>query len=328
MAKRICPECGCEIPENSGKCPECGYAFEKPSENSANNLDSAKKKNNKRNLVIIVVAAALIVVLALSLGLGLGLGLRQNTDGWNDLVENNGLIYRAKDDGTCYLYGCTDKAAAAITIPSVVNGRTVTGIGDSAFNGCDKLTSITIPDSVTEIGYMAFWNCLKLESIEIPDSLTSIADFAFEKCSGLTSISYKRDIASWCKIEGLVTLLSCGSDERKLYIDGKEITGNFVIPDGVTSIGSFAFYGCKGLTSVEIPDGVTFIDKSAFGGCSNLTSVVISDSVEVIESYAFSGNGNLTIYCEAPAKPDGWSSNWASYGSTIVWDCSNTSANN
>ena len=66
------------------------------------------------------------------------------------------------------------------------------------------------------------------------------------------------------------------------------------IPDGVTSIGSEAFYGCSGLTSVTIPDGVTSIGYYAFEGCSGLTSVTIPDSVTDIRGRAFYGCSGLT----------------------------------
>ena len=66
------------------------------------------------------------------------------------------------------------------------------------------------------------------------------------------------------------------------------------IPNSVTSIGSSAFSGCSGLTSVTIPNSVTKIDQSAFSGCSSLTSVTIPNSVTSIGEDAFSGCSSLT----------------------------------
>ena len=66
------------------------------------------------------------------------------------------------------------------------------------------------------------------------------------------------------------------------------------IPDAVTSIGSYAFRDCSGLTSVTIPDGVTSIGNSAFSGCSSLTSVTIPDGVTTIGDFAFYGCTGLT----------------------------------
>ena len=67
-----------------------------------------------------------------------------------------------------------------------------------------------------------------------------------------------------------------------------------IIPNSVTSIGSFAFASCKGLTSVTIPNSVTVIDEWAFGGCTGLTSVTIPNSVTSIGADAFHGCTALT----------------------------------
>jgi len=76
------------------------------------------------------------------------------------------------------------------------------------------------------------------------------------------------------------------------FVRGSKIT-EITIPNSVTSIGNYAFYGCSGLTSVTMPNSVTSIGNSAFYGCSGLTSVTIPNSVTSIGYSAFKGCSGL-----------------------------------
>ena len=131
----------------------------------------------------------------------------------------------------------------------------VTSIGSSAFRGCWRLSSISIPEGVNKIDAGAFVGCESLAEINIPDSVTYIGANAFQSCRGLISID---------------------------------------IPDGIAGIESYTFDGCISLTGVNIPTSVTYIRSAAFQKCMSLVGIMLPDGITTIDSYTFSGCNNLT----------------------------------
>ncbi|MBQ7914152.1 MAG: leucine-rich repeat protein, partial [Clostridia bacterium] len=174
------------------------------------------------------------------------------------------------------------------------------------------LKNAYIQDGVTSICSYAFYDCSSLASITIPDGVTSIGEYAFRYCSSLTSV-YITDIAYWCSISFSNYYANPFYYADNLYVDNQLVT-ELVIPDGVTSIGSYAFDGCGSLTSITIPDSVTSIGSSAFYNCSSLTSITIPDSVTSIGSSAFYNCSSLTSI----TIPD----SVTSIGSSAFYNCS------
>ncbi len=220
-----------------------------------------------------------------------GTGLTQASvviDGIAYVINETKNAAAVTSDGTPY----TGKVVIPATITYNDKPYSVISIGVEAFKNCSTLTSVTIPNSVTTIGNYAFSGCSKLTSITIPNSVTSIGAYAFEGCSKLTAVHIS-DLAAWCKIAFDTSFANPLYYAHNLYLNGTLVT-DLVIPDGVTSIGSYAFCGCTGLTSVTIPNSVTSIGQIAFSGCSSLTSVTIPNSVTSISDYAFSGCSSLT----------------------------------
>lgn len=126
---------------------------------------------------------------------------------WYNLNSNNNTAEVVASQGTQY--------SGDISIPTWAyyqnTSYKVTSIGNSAFEGCVDVTSVSIPSSVTSIGNGAFWQCSSLKSVYIPDGVKTIGEGAFHNCFNLVSV---------------------------------------FIPSSVTSIGSSAFSNCNNLTQV------------------------------------------------------------------------------
>ena len=126
-------------------------------------------------------------------------------------------------------------------------------------------SQVTIPDSVTSIGNSVFLNCKSLESVTIPDSVTSIGENAFSGCTSLTGITVSESNPSYSSDGGV--LFDKDKDALIQYPVGND-SKSYVIPDSVTSIEDFAFYGCTSITSITFPDSVSSVGYAAFYGCT------------------------------------------------------------
>lgn len=186
-------------------------------------------------------------------------------------------------------YGC--KSLTSVTIP-----KSVTVIASYAFNGCDNMKDVYYT------GNQSQWDKIRIYDRNKPLlnatlHLNSVAPVASGKCG---------ENLTWALTDDGVLTIS-GTGEMTDYpnfpdvpwYDDREKIVTAVIEPGVTNICRFAFFGCKNLTSVTIPEGVTSIGSYAFNAC-NLTSMEIPASVTAIgtlDASALGGAGrNLTAY--------------------------------
>lgn len=183
-------------------------------------------------------------------------------------------------------------------ITKVVIGEGVTSIGDHAFSGHRKISSVSLPSTLRTIGEYAFSGCDMLTEIDLKN-VTTIKDLAFTSCSlteltiPVTLRSLGHGAFSGCmyltKVTIPGTLTKIGSDAFRLATALTSIH----IPEGVTTIGNGAF-SSTGLTEITLPDSLTTLGSNAFSGCPNLKKIRIPDNVTAINGYTFSSCTALT----------------------------------
>ncbi len=156
--------------------------------------------------------------------------------------------YNSQPDGVLYMAKwCLGYKGGALSGSLAIQEGT-RGIARNAFDECNELTSVVVPDSVLYICDFAFSGLKKLKSVTLGKSLTKIGNATFSNCSSLTGI---------------------------------------VLPDSVTEIGKDAFGGCKKLKSVALGKSLAKIGNSAFDDCVKLAEITLPGSVTEIGIYAF-----------------------------------------
>ena len=217
--------------------------------------------------------------------------------------------YALLEDGTAEITHYNGDATELV-VPGELDEYAVTSIRDNFFPYCASLSSITLPEGLTNIGESAFYNCESLSSITLPEGLKSIGDSAFSYCGSLNSITLPDSIETMgvnpfsgdiinikispdhpnlAIIDGV---LFSKSDKRLVYFpDTKE---EYVVPNGIQSIGDWAFNGCNSLSSITLPEGLTSIGKKAFFRCFSLSSITLPEGLTSIGDSAFSNCESLS----------------------------------
>ncbi|MDO4193020.1 MAG: leucine-rich repeat protein, partial [Erysipelotrichaceae bacterium] len=173
-----------------------------------------------------------------------------------------------------------------VVIPSVIDGKNVTAIGDYAFAEDENITIVTVPNGVKSIGNYAFSSTDYLEKINLPDSLTSIGEGAFKSCTSLVSITIPDSVTTLGKelfyfnpsLEEVKLPANLTAIPSRIFYHCYSLK-NIDIPKSVKSIGEYAFADNESLEEIVIPNGVTTLDSRLFDKCTNLSKVTIPASV-------------------------------------------------
>lgn len=360
-------------------------------------MECRKKKNRKRKIMASLLALCLAASGTVVSPLGWDTVKAQESEGDIRVTDSQGNDYRYRElegggleitafEGPSEWDGNSETEAADLTVPAVLNGKNVVRIGNEAFCG-DKLPycrnyikKITIPEGVTGIGNTAFGGCQKLEEVVLPEGITMIEHAAFKNCSKLNRlifpeslVSMEFDMISGCEslteitvpenVSGIASqALTCegltaihvaeenpcyASQDGVLYNKNKTVllcypggrSGAFTIPETVEKIGDDAFYFCKhltdvtitgkveqigdfafyglSLTQVKIPGNVKKIGSNAFACCYNLEKIILEEGIETIGSDAFLLSSITDITIPASVTE---------LGNDVFGECTNLSA--
>lgn len=135
--------------------------------------------------------------------------------------------------------------------------------------------TLAIPSGVKTIGDYAFSGGTQFTSVTFSSDVTQVGKDPFEGCSALTEVR-TTDLAAWCQIDFALASSNPAGLVGSLYVNGTPVR-DLIIPEGVTKVGDYAFYGNQELRTVTVPSGLTSVGKDAFGNCWYLDSVFISD---------------------------------------------------
>ncbi len=207
-------------------------------------------------------------------------------------TEEEIKLFEYKEVGGGAVISMCRLLAKDLEVPSEIDGLPVIGVGDHVFKGINEIERVTVPEGVLMIGDSAFENCRNLSSVTLPSTLSSVGARAFRETPWYEALDEEFTVV------GDGVLIKCAGEATEITLpDGvKYLTDAFenrdditsvIIPDGVRTIGSYAFSGMDALESVAIPESVRVIGSSAFSACRSLREITLPAGIETLGEFLF-----------------------------------------
>lgn len=233
----------------------------------------------------------LLPICLMGYGLGIGLSLMRAC-----VATTYEISYKLNEDGESYALSSVGSNLDEVEIPAEYNGKPVTRIANYAF--------------IHQV-FMGSDYGSRLTALTLPASVTTVEEYAFSSSGRIDKLYYGGTLAQWYAISFGSSPLGETTD---LYIENELLT-DFSVPEGVTEIGGYLFYGYSHFDRIVVPERVSSIGNCAFRACRNLTAVSLPHSLTKIGAYAFGSCESLTevIYC-------GTREEWEAVGKEGRWD--------
>lgn len=229
-----------------------------------------------------------------------------------ETFSEGGIEYEVLPDGTVSVVG-GDVAHLVLdgTVSHGGNLYTISSVGAHAFSGSESLVSVDV-SGVPEIGAWAFNMCINLERVALGEGVQEIGELAFGYSGRLSELSLPSTVSHmhanpfvYCTSLDAVSVdpgnpayqVMDGSlvdVQRGILVLCFSASGDYTVPEAVSSIEEAAFYGKRGITSMTLHDGVRRIADQAFSGMADMEAVVLPERLDYLGSNAFFGCESLT----------------------------------
>lgn len=174
-------------------------------------------------------------------------------------------------DGICLnAYIGANELTGKVVIPSLIDGRRVTSVGNRIFYECKRIEAVELGENIERLGSAAFCICNSLREINFPPRLEEISSDCFNECG----------------FKELVIPDSIKRIRRGAFVNNRELE-KIELPNGLQKIELMCFAGCKKLKSITIPESVKIIEDGVFSGCESLEKVEFPAGLKKIGTMAF-----------------------------------------